>query len=148
MKNISIFETRLTNNFLDAVTGTNIQREPTGASPAVIFKHRLFVGRRDSLLFIYSNHLQMRPTNDNCANCTQEVSLADQKTLTAEQIIETIQTAGDLPKMRRHLREMTDAFLLSDEDIQSRQAVHCTYLELDNILKLALMYQPEERRAS
>lgn len=84
----------------------------------------------------------MRTENVNCATSTP-------KAVTAETILDSILLSGDLATMRHHLREMCDAYLLSEDDAFNRQSVHFTYSELDNILgKAEQLVSQNERRVA
>ena len=54
--------------------------------------------------------------------------------MTAEELVMDIIHSDELPVMRQHLREMADAFLLTDEDAEYRRKVFDTYANLDNFL--------------
>lgn len=61
---IPIFELLFIFNSLDANTETKLQRGQTGASLAVIFKHRLDMDSSDLLLLFHSNKSIMLSKND------------------------------------------------------------------------------------
>jgi len=53
---------------------------------------------------------------------------------TPEEIISSLISSGDLLEMRKHLREMIDTYLLSENEPEYRNAVYCTFMDLDNCL--------------
>lgn len=68
---------------------------------------------------------------------------------TPEELVHDIILSDELPRMRQHLREMADAFLLSDEDANFRREVYATYANLDHFLARTEAYVKScERKAS
>jgi hypothetical protein len=68
---------------------------------------------------------------------------------TPEELVKDIILSDELPRMRQHLREMADAFLLSDEDANYRREVYDTYANLDHFLARTEAYVKLcERKAS
>ena len=69
--------------------------------------------------------------------------------ITADKLVKDIIMSDELPTMRQHLREMADAFLLTDEDAETRRRVYDTYANLDHFLVKAEQYARSlERKAS
>lgn len=69
--------------------------------------------------------------------------------ITADDLVKDIIMSDDLPTMRQHLRDMADAFLLSDEEGDFRKRVYSTYMNLDNFLARTEQYARQlERKAS
>lgn len=142
-KNICMFVVRSTSIYPDASTETKIQREPTVESTAVIFKHRLDVDRRDSLLVINQKLFIMRSTNDERATGTPRAPL------NAEQIIEDLLLQDDPQRMRMLLRGMADNYLLEENESSFRRAAWDCYAALDLLLQRVEQLRNErERRAA
>jgi len=69
--------------------------------------------------------------------------------ITAEELVKDVILSDELPTMRQHLREMADAFLLTDEVGEYRHKVYCTYMNLDHFLAGAeRLAKFQERKAS
>jgi hypothetical protein len=69
--------------------------------------------------------------------------------VTPEQLVADIILSDELPTMRQHLREMAEAFLLTDEDAETRHRVYGTYANLDRFLARTEVYVKLcERRTS
>jgi len=54
---------------------------------------------------------------------------------TPQQIIEDLVTTDEASRMRDHLREMLDAYLLSEDDSRCRHEVYGTYLAIDGMMR-------------
>jgi len=66
--------------------------------------------------------------------------------ISAEEILHDLLTTDEVSRMRQHLRDMLDAFLLSEDDQISRKEIYGTFQALDFMLrKFELM---EERRVA
>jgi hypothetical protein len=74
------------------------------------------------------NFLQMNSTEKFCQ---------ENNNLSSKEIRPDLVQSDEIPTMRRHLREMIDAFLLNDETADSdlRRDVYSTFLSLDGYLK-------------
>lgn len=84
----------------------------------------------------------MHDTDGQCA-------AAQLPALTPDELVADIIKSDELPIMRQHLREMADAFLLTDEDAEYRRRVYCTYANLDHFLSRTESFvKSQERRAS
>jgi len=67
------------------------------------------------------------------------------KAISAEQIIYDLVTTDEASRMRQHLRDMLDAFLLPEDESRERKEVYGTYLALDRLIQRSALIQ--ERRA-
>jgi hypothetical protein len=65
--------------------------------------------------------------------------------ITAEDLVKDIIMSDQLPRMREHLREMADAFVLSDFDPVFRRTVYSTYYNLDHFLAQTEQYVKQMR---
>jgi hypothetical protein len=65
--------------------------------------------------------------------------------ITAEDLVKDIIMSDQLPRMREHLREMADAFVLSDFDPVFRRTVYSTYYNLDHFLAQTEQYVNQMR---
>lgn len=65
---------------------------------------------------------------------------------TPQQIIEDLVTTDEASRMRDHLREMLDAYLLSEDDSRCRHEVYGTYLAIDRLIRRVELM--EERRVA
>lgn len=139
-KILFIFEVLLISSSHDASTETKLQREHSGESPSVIFRHRLDVGSSDSLLLFYQNHSIMLPTNDDCGRTAQMA-------ISAERIINDLVSTNEVSRMREHLRELIDSYLLNEDDKKSRQEIYGTFLALDYTLRKSESISKERRVA-
>lgn len=54
--------------------------------------------------------------------------------ISAESIIQDLILTDDLKKMRCHLRDLADSYLLSEDDPAYRRSVYSTYMALDTLL--------------
>lgn len=69
--------------------------------------------------------------------------------VTPEQLVADIILSDELPTMKQPLREMAEAFLLTDEDAETRHKVYGTYANLDHFLARTEVYVKLcERRTS
>lgn len=65
--------------------------------------------------------------------------------ITADDLVKDIIMSDQLPRMREHLREMADAFVLSDFDPVFRRTVYSTYYNLDHFLAQTEQYVKQMR---
>jgi hypothetical protein len=83
----------------------------------------------------------MRTENVECANRTQQPA-------TAEEIITDLILSDNLLRMRCHLKEMMEAYLLDEDDRNFRNGALMTYKALDLLLVRAESLKcDKERRA-
>jgi hypothetical protein len=68
--------------------------------------------------------------------------------LSPNKIIDDLILSDDLPKMRCHLREMADAYILSEDDPNYRRSVYATYQVLDILLSRVEKITNKDRRAA
>lgn len=54
--------------------------------------------------------------------------------ISAEAIIYDLVSTDEIPRMRQHLRDMLDSYLLSEDEASFRRGIYGTYLALDNLL--------------
>lgn len=62
--------------------------------------------------------------------------------ISAEKIIKDLVSTDETSRMRQHLRDMLDSYLLSEDEASFRKEIYGTYLALDSLL-----VKSEERRA-
>ena len=67
------------------------------------------------------------PSNSTSTKCA---SLA----ITAETILNDLVTTDEISRMRQHLRDMLDAYLLDEDDSKYRHDIYSTYMALDILL--------------
>jgi hypothetical protein len=71
--------------------------------------------------------------------------MEEEKVITPEDLVKDIIMSDQLPRMREHLREMADAFVLSDFDPTFRRLVYSTYYNLDHFLAQTEQYVKQMR---
>lgn len=118
----------LISNSNDAITGTKKKREPTVASTAVIFMHRMGVGSRDSLHLFNQKSFIMLPTNDVC---TKSASIGQ---ISPDEILNDLISQDSISSIRKDLREMVDVYLLSEDSKSCRERIYCSYLAIESML--------------
>jgi hypothetical protein len=129
---LCIFDMRNTNKFKDANTEIKTKRGQTGASTAVIFKHRLDVLRSDPLLFFSLKSFIMRNTNDEC-NCTR---------CNAQELIDKVigfnDWAFNAPKIKETLMRLLLNYMSSErieeDNLQQRELIAFHVYLINNLL--------------
>lgn len=142
-KNICMFVVR-TYSFPNGVFITNKAEqnkgETYGCKSRDLSELRFECVRSDLPSFIHSKSSNMR-TQVECATRTQQPA-------TAEEIITDLILSDNLLRMRCHLKEMMEAYLLDEDDRNFRNGALMTYKALDLLLVRAESLKcDKERRA-
>jgi len=124
---LCIFVLLLISISCEAIHDTKKQRGHTSASLAVIFELRLDVGSSDPLHSFYKINLFMLPTNDYCSKTALSA-------ISADEILSDLLITDDISRMRQHLRQALDNYLLSEEELRIKKQVYSTFLALDVML--------------
>lgn len=123
--------------FKDANAKTKTKREPTVESTAVIHVHRTCIARRDSLPLFNQNSFIMR-ANDESVKSAQVAN-------SAEEIINKLSNLSFVEDLRSDLREIIDAYLLSEDETDYRDQRYSSFLWIDSLLKDIKLYQSQSQ---